>query len=83
MTRSFKDHTIIFVRTKWECERLAIVLNLLGIKSASLHGGLKQPKRVETLTNFKAEKIDVLCSTDLAARGLDVEGVMTVIFFSL
>lgn len=78
VTRTFTDHTIVFIRTKKECEHLSVVLGLLGVRSAALHGGLNQAKRVQALADFKAEKVDVLCSTDLAARGLDVEGVLTV-----
>lgn len=78
VTRNFPDHTIIFVRTKKDCERIHILLGLLGVKVAQLHGGLSQSQRVQSLAKFKSGEIDVLCSTDLAARGLDIEGVMTV-----
>ncbi|KAI1731547.1 DEAD/DEAH box helicase domain-containing protein [Ditylenchus destructor] len=79
VTRSFTDHTIVFVRTKKDCERLNTVLCRLGVKAGQLHGGLPQTERVKALQDFKDEKLDILCSTDLAARGLDVDGVMTVI----
>ncbi|VBB28125.1 unnamed protein product [Acanthocheilonema viteae] len=79
VTRNFPDHTIIFVKTKKTCRRLHIILGLLGAKVGQLHGGLTQKQRVEALFRFKKAELDVLVSTDLAARGLDVEGVKTVI----
>ncbi|VDK68169.1 unnamed protein product [Litomosoides sigmodontis] len=79
VTRNFPDHTIIFVKTKKACRRLHIILGLLGVKVGQLHSGLTQKQRVESLFRFKKAELDVLVSTDLAARGLDVEGVKTVI----
>lgn len=57
-----------------------ILLGLLGVKVGQLHGGLTQSQRVKALSDFKSQEIDVLLCTDLAARGLDIEGVMTVSF---
>ncbi|KAM3720402.1 putative ATP-dependent RNA helicase [Dirofilaria immitis] len=79
VTRNFPDHTIVFVKTKKTCRRLHIVLGLLGAKVGQLHSSLTQRQRVEALYRFKKAELDVLVSTDLAARGLDVEGVRTVI----
>uniref|UniRef100_A0A9J2P3G2 RNA helicase n=1 Tax=Ascaris lumbricoides TaxID=6252 RepID=A0A9J2P3G2_ASCLU len=79
VTRIFPDHTMLFVQTKRACQRLHIILGLLGIKVGQLHSGLSQTQRVETLSRFKNAELDLLISTDLAARGLDIEGVLTVI----
>ncbi|OZC12602.1 helicase protein [Onchocerca flexuosa] len=79
VTRNFPDHTIVFVKTKKTCRRLHIILGLLGVKVGQLHSSLTQRQRVEALYRFKKAELDVLVSTDLAARGLDVEGVKTVI----
>lgn len=79
--RTFTSHTIIFVSTKHGCQRLAAILKCMGLNVDELHGGLSQLKRIEALNKFKTRKLDILCSTDLAARGLDIEGVLTVSYF--
>ena len=81
--RTFRDHTMIFIQTKVQCHRLHIMLGLLGVRVGELHGNMSQPQRLDTLQKFKREELDVLLATDVAARGLDISGVKTVINFTM
>uniref|UniRef100_A0A8C4NGK9 RNA helicase n=1 Tax=Eptatretus burgeri TaxID=7764 RepID=A0A8C4NGK9_EPTBU len=83
LTRSFPDHVMVFIQTKKQAHRLHILLGLLGLHVGELHGDLSQAQRLEGLRRFKDEQIDILVATDVAARGLDIEGVKTVINFTM
>jgi len=81
--RTFRDHAMVFIQTKVQCHRLHIVLGLLGVRVGELHGNMSQPQRLDTLKKFKEDQIDVLLATDVAARGLDIKGVKTVINYTM
>lgn len=81
--RCFKSNTIIFTPTKVLAHHIHILLTTFGVDSGELHGDLKQTDRVLTLKNFKDGKIDALVATDVAARGLDIAGVQTVINYTV
>ena len=71
--------TIVFCRTKRTAQKTADELTERGFKAASIHGDLGQSAREKALNDFKSGKRDVLIATDVAARGIDVEGITHVI----
>jgi superfamily II DNA/RNA helicase len=74
-----RSRVMIFCRTKRSAQRLSDDLVDRGFKAASIHGDLNQFAREKALRRFREGRIDVLVATDVAARGLDVEGVTHVI----
>jgi superfamily II DNA/RNA helicase len=78
--RSF-DKTIIFCRTKRGADRLVEQLQKEGVIAAAIHGDLRQSQREKALADFQAEKLPVLVATDVAARGLHIDGVDCVMHF--
>eukprot|EP00794_Sanderia_malayensis_P018925 gene18925-20829_t len=81
--RSFSNNCMVFCQTKKLAHTLRIILGLCGLKVGELHGDLSQLQRLEALQMFKSGDIGVLVATDLAARGLDISGVKTVISFNM
>ena len=71
--------TIVFCRTKRTCQKTADDLQERGFRSATIHGDLAQNAREKALNDFKAGKTDVLVATDVAARGIDIDGITHVI----
>ena len=77
------DKVLIFGRTKHGVERLSKQLVAKGFKSESIHGNKTQGQRVRALDYFKKDHVQILCATDVAARGLDINGVSHVINYDL
>jgi superfamily II DNA/RNA helicase len=73
--------TIVFCRTKRTCQKTADDLLERGFRADTIHGDLGQGAREKALRDFKAGKSDVLVATDVAARGIDIEGITHVINF--
>jgi len=74
---------MVFCRTKIQTDELAHKLADRGYGSEALHGDLTQGQREQVLKKFKNKRINVLCATDVAARGIDVDGLSHVINYSL
>ena len=72
---------IVFCRTRHGCDRLARQLERVGIVTAAIHGGRSQNQRTRALAAFSAGRVQALVATDVAARGIHVEGVGAVIHF--
>jgi superfamily II DNA/RNA helicase len=71
--------TMVFCRTKRTAQKTAEDLLERGFKAAPIHGDLGQGAREKALSDFKAGKSDVLVATDVAARGIDIDGITHVI----
>ena len=73
--------TIIFCRTKRGADRLVEQLQKERVNAAAIHGDLRQSQREKALADFADEKLPVLVATDVAARGLHIDGVDCVLHF--
>ncbi len=73
--------TLIFCRTKRGADRLVEQLQKEGVNAAAIHGDLRQSQREKALADFSADKLPVLVATDVAARGLHIDGVDCVMHF--
>jgi superfamily II DNA/RNA helicase len=71
--------TIVFCRTKRTAQKTSDELVERGYNAATIHGDLGQSAREKALNDFKAGKSDVLIATDVAARGIDIDGITHVI----
>jgi superfamily II DNA/RNA helicase len=71
--------TMIFTRTKRTAQKVADDLTERGFAAAAVHGDLGQGAREQALRAFRSGKVDVLVATDVAARGIDIEGVTHVV----
>jgi ATP-dependent RNA helicase RhlE len=74
---------LVFTRTKHGANKLAQQLDRANIQSEAIHGNKSQTARERALANFKSGKTRVLVATDIAARGIDVDGVTHVINYDL
>jgi ATP-dependent RNA helicase RhlE len=77
------DRVIVFTRTKHGADKLQRELDKAGIDAAALHGNKSQNQRERALKAFKSPRPPVLIATDIAARGIDVDGVSHVFNYEL
>ncbi len=81
---SYPDfYGIIFSKTKRWCDELVHALQTHGYRADALHGDLNQKQREWVLKKFKKKQIMILCATDVAARGIDVEDLSHVVNYDL
>jgi ATP-dependent RNA helicase RhlE len=74
---------LVFVATKYSTEHVAEKLRRAGINAAAIHGELSQGARTQALADFKAEQVQVLVATDIAARGIDIMQLPAVVNYDL
>jgi superfamily II DNA/RNA helicase len=75
------DRTLVFCRTKRGADRLVEQLHREKVKAGAIHGDLRQAARERALTDFTSGKLPVLVATDVAARGIHVDGVDVVVHY--
>ncbi|NDH09308.1 MAG: DEAD/DEAH box helicase [Gammaproteobacteria bacterium] len=76
-------HALIFTKTKHAANKLVKNLHIQGIESMAIHGDKTQGQRIKALDSFKAGKIPFLIATDIASRGIDIQGLDLVINYEL
>ncbi|WP_342641158.1 DEAD/DEAH box helicase [Rhodoligotrophos ferricapiens] len=77
------ERVLVFTRTKRGADRVAISLEKAGIGAAAIHGNKSQPQRQRALNGFKAGDTPILVATDIAARGIDIDGISLVVQYDL
>jgi ATP-dependent RNA helicase RhlE len=77
------ERTLVFTRTKHGADRVVRHLEEVGLQAAAIHGNKSQSQRERALGAFRNGETPVLVATDIAARGIDVDGVTHVINFDL
>ncbi|WP_068319020.1 DEAD/DEAH box helicase [Polycladidibacter hongkongensis] len=82
-TESAVERAIVFTRTKRGADRVSGYLEKAGLASAAIHGNKSQRQRERALDAFKSGSITILVATDIAARGIDIDGVSHVVNYEL
>ncbi|WP_194775644.1 DEAD/DEAH box helicase [Pararhodonellum marinum] len=83
LEKEAKDSTLVFTRTKHGADKVVKILARNNIQAQAIHGNKSQNARQNALSNFKSGKTRVLIATDIAARGIDVDGLSHVINFEI
>ena len=74
---------VVFVRTQVRADRVQKAMLRVGIEVAAIHGGMEQPDRFAALDSFSSGKKNILVTTDVSARGIDIKNVAFVINYDL
>jgi ATP-dependent RNA helicase RhlE len=83
LQKTATGRTLIFTRTKHGADRVARQLSQDGLRAEAIHGNKSQSARTRVLDGFRHGHVRVLVATDLAARGIDVDGIMHVINYDM
>ena len=83
MTHEGWRQVLVFAATQHACDMVATKLRNAGISAEPFHGQLSQGKRSQVLADFKAGRLKVVLSTDLASRGIDIQNLPCVVNFDL
>ena len=83
LNRPEVETALVFTRTKYGADKVVRYLKKNDIRGEAIHGNKSQPQREKAMNAFRKGKIRVLVATDIAARGIDVEGVSHVINFEI
>lgn len=83
VTKEDMTSTIVFTRTKHKAKGLALQLQKAGLSATSLQGNLSQQKRKQALGGFRDGTFKILVATDIAGRGIDVQGISHVINYDV
>ena len=83
LAQNHVEKGIIFCRTRESTSMLASVLNRRGHDARPLHAGFSQPQRDQVVNAFRSGKLKLLVATDVAARGLDIQGITHIINYDL
>jgi len=78
-----KKYIIIFISSCKRCHFISLFLQLFNLRVSTIHSKMPQKKRFENLENFKNKKNNILVSTDIASRGLDIQNVELVINYDI
>jgi ATP-dependent RNA helicase RhlE len=77
------DRALVFTRTKHGADKVVKNLDKAGLRAAAIHGNKSQPQREKALEAFRSGRTRILVATDIAARGLDIDGVSHVINYEI
>ncbi|HEV3396609.1 MAG TPA: DEAD/DEAH box helicase [Xanthobacteraceae bacterium] len=77
------DRALVFTRTKHGADKVVRSLAKAGIAAQAIHGNKSQPQRERVLAAFRAGRVSTLIATDIAARGIDVDGISHVVNYDL
>ena len=83
LRREAMRSVLVFVKRKSEADQLARAITRSGVRATSIHSDRRQEDRIAALENFRRGKYPVLVATDVAARGIDVEGISHVVNFDV